>query len=827
MLRIFKKFVISFLVLLLALSPAYTVFAQTPNARNISVFRVDGNSATVARNHLGRETSPRAGQRLSEGNIVSTGRNTAVYLQLDEASILKMDESSKVQVGAARNLLSLTVQSGMALVDVTTQNPGQSLETRVGNVGLAIRGTLFFIGRRDTDTTTITMLSGSGVVLVFAGIGDFAEIPLSAGFTMLIQNLNNGASLQEILEHSITIHPININNLGLFELEEILARQNYLIGSGIITPEDIGWIENLVNVRRRDRDARRAIERPSERIVLPPSNGGGTPPASTPRPTPSPERDPNGYYCQPNEPNNQGGYITIRGQRILINATEVNLSNLGLTNADIVPLSQLTNVRYLNLGHNNICDLSPLAGLRNLMDLDLRENQLYDASLSIFLPQHAFPNLVSLWLNDNEITNLEHLTGLTSLEHLTVSNNMITNAQPLSYLGRLRILQLGQNPVGDSIVHLGGLTSLEHLFLGWSQVSDITPLASLTNLTYLNLNVNDISNITPLASLPNLRTLLLSDNDISNTAPLSSLVNLTELYLTFNDISNIEPLANLTGLNTLTLEFNQVSDITPLASLTNLRYLRLGSNQIVVLSPLTGLTHLEFLQLSGNSIIDISPLSGLASATHVVLGGNIGITDWSPLNHIIRVDGRPPFNPTMALLLLQLDCDCGCEDCDGDCYCDDEYLCLEIPYAKEEDDDDGEEKNDDDDDDDDKNYVNGATKPKEEDDDEIYGEEDDKSKKEEDDENYVEEDDNTNNENGTEDYYMKEEDEEDGYLAEQDNDDHDDEPLEESSLDDAAGLYKEYSKPDSGNYGKYSPTDSGSSYSGSTVSYPEDDLNWL
>ena len=710
MFNVFRKFLLAFVVLVLALMPATSIYVMAREARTISIFRIDGNNVTLARNHLGRASTPRAGQRLSEGNVLTTGRNTTVHIQMDDASILKMAESSSIQVGATRNLLSLTVQSGTALVDVTRQTAGNALETRVGNVGLTVRGTTFFIGRRDTDVTTINMLSGSGVVVALAGTGQVAEIPLGPGFTMRLRNVNGGADLQDVLEQSITIHPLNLNDLGLFELEEILNMQDYLLDIGTIVPSDIETAERLVEVRRRERDARLDDEpggRESGRVVLP---------TSTPTPTPPPERE-------PDEPVSQGGFITIGGERIPVNSTEVCLVGRGLSDSDIVPLSQLTNVRYLHLDGNLISDLSPLAGLGSLVLLGLSSNSLSDESLSIFSLQYSglaqpiqpFPHLSRLYLDSNEITNIEQLANLTGLKYLTLHFNDISDVGPLA-----------------NMLHL------ERLWLFGNNISDIGPLANLTNLNDLDLRSNQISDLTPLSNMIHLRSLLLVDNNIISLGPLSGLTNLLVLSLAANDIT----------------------DISPLESLLNL----------------------EILSLIDNSITDISSLYNLRELSYVFLEGNTAISDWSPVYHVPFVDVLHSSGRSfMASFFWLPECDCGCVECNGECYCDEEYPYTELPYPKED-----ENKYDDEE----------ITAKEEEDKEEEYFDETD-------------EDTNYDKYNG-EDYYKKENDEE--YLPEPDDDDDDDE-----------GYKPEESKPDPKDYDTYPPEDDDYPY----PTFPEDGLYWI
>ena len=858
MANIFKKFVLSFVVLILALSPAYTVYAQTPAARNISVFRVDGNNATMARNHLGRESTPRAGQRLSEGNIVSTGRDTAVYLQLDEASILKMSESARVQVGSTRNLLSLTVQSGVALVDVTTQNPGQSLETRVGNIGLTVRGTLFFIGRRDTDTTTITMLSGSGVMVAMAGTGETIEIPLDSGLTMRVQNLFDGANLQEIVEQSITIHPFSINDLGLFELEEILTRQDYLIEIGTLTPDGIALAEELVEVRREERSRRleaRTREFVHERIVLPPPQNDR--PSNTPRPD-------NGSGSYENQ-NGPADYVIIRGHRINIWVTELNLSNLGLTNSDIIPLSRLTNLRHLNLYGNNISDLSPIAGLGNLVSLELGSNQIGDDGLHVFSPMTSgFAQPIAGVVGAGQMGGAQPNWLFEPVDWMPMQDPTVTLFYDLQ--GGTAVGD-AHDPVtlspGDQItVAVAPIPPAGYMFSHWSHNAGGIGPTFYPGTMFEMLNASMTLFAIWIADPPDTFTLTfygglgamfipspitgLSAGDIVTIPPDIPMLGPAMFWgwslFPGSMFADIQPGDQFTmpGHN-VTLyaawEFMDPGDPGDPGGIPTPTPTPMPTPPPTPPPPQRGFPNLTTLGLANNNITNIWPLAYLPSLQFVNLAGN-DIADWWPLSHLDNVQGRPldwQFSGLAAVLELAFCeyCECECIDCYKLCTCFDDYPYLDAPYTKEEDELYEVEEEDDDNDDEpyDEDYGFGGDGGyyKKVEDDEDYNE----LEQDDEDEPYDED----HNQNGDEGYYKKEDDDEDVYETDPDDDDFTD--PDDDLLETGDDIYTGGSDPDnSGSYSGYTPASdysagyastnysSGSSSDDpSTVSFPEDDFD--
>ncbi|MCL1998093.1 MAG: hypothetical protein FWG65_04915 [Turicibacter sp.] len=210
---------------------------QAAAARTVTVFRVDGEAASIHRNGA-RHTTARQRTRITAGDELVTGRATQVYLNMDGNSLLKVDSESRVAFELTSGLIGLTVAEGNALVRVAEQASGQSLESRVGNVIHAVRGTMFTIGHFNENIVYIAMLSGSGEVggvmleegqiLTSWHEGDELDVSIS------------GAVVHDLLEDgtNIVISEIVINELDQFTLQEIWDNQEYLLeNSGFVTVE--------------------------------------------------------------------------------------------------------------------------------------------------------------------------------------------------------------------------------------------------------------------------------------------------------------------------------------------------------------------------------------------------------------------------------------------------------------------------------------------------------------------------------------------------------------------------------------------------------------
>ena len=121
----------------------------------------------------------------------------------------------------------------------------------------------------------------------------------------------------------------------------------------------------------------------------------------------------------------------------------------------------------------------------------------------------------------------------------------------------LETLYLGNNQTSD-ISFLGNLTKLQTLDLWNNQISDISFLSNLTELQTLNLSFNQISDISSLKKLTKLQSLHLINNQISDISSLENLKKLYTLDLSSNQISDISSLKNLKKLQKLNLCYNQI-----------------------------------------------------------------------------------------------------------------------------------------------------------------------------------------------------------------------------------------------------------------------------
>ena len=308
------------------------------------------------------------------------------------------------------------------------------------------------------------------------------------------------------------------------------------------------------------------------------------------------------------------------------------------TGREFVVLAKLSDLQSLELGFNQISDISFLEKLSNLQSLDLNENQIVDYSiLSVLnslqlldlssnqISDYSFleklSSLHSLGLRFNQISDIGFLEKLSSLQSLDLRFSQISDISLLAKLTGLRSIYLSFNRISDYsfLEKLRGLQSLE---LRFNQILNINFLEKLSGLQLLDLSINQISDISFLEKLSSLQSLKLSKNQISDISFLEKLSGLQSLDLSENQISDISSLAQLNVLQSLYLSSNQISDISFLEKLSSLQSLVLGSNQISDIGFLEKLSSLQSLELGSNQISDISFLEKLSSLQSLELGSN-------------------------------------------------------------------------------------------------------------------------------------------------------------------------------------------------------------
>ena len=276
---------------------------------------------------------------------------------------------------------------------------------------------------------------------------------------------------------------------------------------------------------------------------------------------------------------------------------------------------------------------------------------LNDAQLQQLTVLYALDHLS---LKDNQISDLTALGELKGLDELDLSGNQIRDIRALTKLESLRTLNLDRNPLTDctELRSLRFLTSLSIVDTGVEEAGVYTLAKSLPdcsirfgtsgaeklyftgevfplNAVELALGQKNLSDISMLQGFTELKILNLSDNDISDVRPLMELSKLEKLNINNNAVSDLRPLIGLPNLVKLEAENNRITETTSVGSVRQLTELNLRGNPIKDFSGLGHLASLKTLDLRATSVTDadLAELYGLKSIFSIDLRENKGLSD--------------------------------------------------------------------------------------------------------------------------------------------------------------------------------------------------------
>ena len=337
------------------------------------------------------------------------------------------------------------------------------------------------------------------------------------------------------------------------------------------------------------------------------------------------------------------------------------------------PLSELSDLTWLDVSGTSIEDLSPVRNLNKLKVLRANSTLIEDLSA---LKYNI--TLEELEVANTTIENIDVLSTLRNLQKLNISNTLVSRISNVKNCPNLTAINLD----GTRIANIGILQELEQLKvvdISNTPIRDLGPLRNMKDLQSLNISGSAVNNLQALSELENLRELYCSNTAISDLTPLKGNRRLSKIYCDHSGIHDAEASAfTMTNRFTLVIydtealktwwrelpiywkavfskqiqvdteptteQLHQIinmqeldlsgntfmQNLIPVSRLTNLRSLNLSNTEINFLQPIQGLANLESLNISHTYISDLKPLQEMSNLKYLNVM-NTPVNDFSAL----------------------------------------------------------------------------------------------------------------------------------------------------------------------------------------------------
>ena len=228
------------------------------------------------------------------------------------------------------------------------------------------------------------------------------------------------------------------------------------------------------------------------------------------------------------------------------NLYELRLSGNGAL-SDISVLRNVASLNMLDVSNTSVRDLSPLSELKNFGRLAARENGIeslagvgeFENLKRLYLDGNALENLDGLEhaihlevlsASGNKISSVAALSNCNLLEAVNLCDNKIGSVEALAPSGAtLQHLYLNRNEITELDV-FSDLGNLERLSIDENRLTSLAPLASARKLKCLSARQNRISQMPPASLYQSLTHLYLSDNEISGEVEISGSLDRVKLH---------------------------------------------------------------------------------------------------------------------------------------------------------------------------------------------------------------------------------------------------------------------------------------------------------
>ena len=344
------------------------------------------------------------------------------------------------------------------------------------------------------------------------------------------------------------------------------------------------------------------------------------------------------------------------------------------------PLSELSDLTWLDISGTSIEDLSPIRNLNKLKVLRANNTLIDDIST---LKYNV--TLEELEVDSTSVEDLGVLTSLRKLQKLSLGNTKVKRITNLKGCSDLVSLNLSGTYISNVGI-LQDLAQLKVLDISNTAVSDLGPISNLKDLQSLNISGSAISNLQSLGEMENLRELYCSNTAVHDLTPLKGNRRLSKVYCDHSSIGDAEASAftkdnpftlviydtealknwwndlpiywkavfskqiqvdseptteqlhQIINLQELDLSGNTyMQNLMPVSRLTNLKSLNIAHTEINFLQPISGLANLESLNIEHTYINDLKPLQDMPNLRYLNIM-NTPVTDLTPLINDSKIE---------------------------------------------------------------------------------------------------------------------------------------------------------------------------------------------
>lgn len=157
--------------------------------------RLDTFHGTLSMSNSGTAKTPVAGSRLVSGDNMETMAESQAYVVLDQSKVLRVNQTSQVEVGQVAEDLDIYLRKGSVFFNVTAPlSVDETLEFHTGNVVTGVRGTAGVISASE-KYSQVAILAGTVFCVTTSG-DNFA---VEAGQVAIVTSHDDGSVSFEIL----------------------------------------------------------------------------------------------------------------------------------------------------------------------------------------------------------------------------------------------------------------------------------------------------------------------------------------------------------------------------------------------------------------------------------------------------------------------------------------------------------------------------------------------------------------------------------------------------------------------------------------------------